>query len=184
MSRLILAAASAIALGIAGAGPLYAQTATGHAPATPAPAPSSAGAVSQPATPPAGSGATQQKPPMASMANPHRATAAMSGNLRPVKLSRAGIRQIQSELRRDGLYHGRIDGIAGRQTAQALRAYQQHNGLRKTGRLDRETLEAAGLPQAVVLLKTGRLDRETLASLQGGGVGVGSTMPAKAATPT
>ena len=39
------------------------------------------------------------------------------------------VRDIQSELARRGLYHGPIDGIAGRGTQAAIRSYEQHYGL-------------------------------------------------------
>jgi peptidoglycan hydrolase-like protein with peptidoglycan-binding domain len=56
------------------------------------------------------------------------------------RLSRDEIKQIQSNLQQDGLYSGNIDGIDGPETHQALRAYQQKNGLRVTGRLDQQTI--------------------------------------------
>jgi peptidoglycan hydrolase-like protein with peptidoglycan-binding domain len=71
------------------------------------------------------------------------------------RLSRNEIKQIQSDLKQDGLYHGNIDGIAGPETHQALRAYQQQNGLSATG----------------------RLDQQTVASLLGAGNATGSSMP-------
>ena len=56
------------------------------------------------------------------------------------------VREAQSELQREGLYHGRIDGIVGPQTRQALTAYQNREGLQQTARLDRDTLERMNLP--------------------------------------
>ncbi len=56
------------------------------------------------------------------------------------RLSRDEIKQIQSNLQQDRLYRGNIDGIDGPETHQALRAYQQQNGLRVTGRLDQQTV--------------------------------------------
>jgi peptidoglycan hydrolase-like protein with peptidoglycan-binding domain len=50
------------------------------------------------------------------------------------------MRQAQSELKQQGLYGGPIDGVAGRQTRQAIADYQQQQGLPKTGRLDRQTM--------------------------------------------
>jgi Putative peptidoglycan binding domain len=155
MRKLILATASAIALGIAGAAPLYAQnTNTGPA-ATPAPQDqgTAAGTV-QPGAPQAGAD-MQQTPPAAGINNPAMASTAQSG-ADMGRLSRADIRNIQQKLQQDGLYHGRIDGLEGPGTKQALRAYQQQNGLPVTG----------------------TPDQQTLASLNGGGAGVGSsTMP-------
>lgn len=55
-------------------------------------------------------------------------------------LSRDIVRQAQRELRADGLYQGRIDGIIGAQTRRAVTEFQQQSGLSQTGRLDRATL--------------------------------------------
>ena len=54
-------------------------------------------------------------------------------------LSRREIEEAQQKLKAEGLYHGRIDGLAGRETKQALTAYQKQNGLRQTATLDEET---------------------------------------------
>jgi peptidoglycan hydrolase-like protein with peptidoglycan-binding domain len=57
------------------------------------------------------------------------------------------VEDAQRELQREGLYHGKIDGIAGPDTRQAITAFQQREGLRQTSRLDDETmdrLDAAG----------------------------------------
>lgn len=62
------------------------------------------------------------------------------GSSAPESVSPATVRQAQSALRAQGLYHGRIDGIAGRQTQSALRRYQEHQGLPQTAQLDRATL--------------------------------------------
>ena len=50
-------------------------------------------------------------------------------------------REAQRELKREGLYHGKIDGIDGPQTQQATTAFQNREGLRQTASLDRETLD-------------------------------------------
>lgn len=55
------------------------------------------------------------------------------------------VKQAQTELQREGLYHGRIDGIAGPKTKQALTAYQQREGLQQTAALDQETLQRMNL---------------------------------------
>ena len=49
------------------------------------------------------------------------------------RLSRAQISDIQYNLRRGGFYTGRIDGIWGNQTKQALVYWQRANGYRATG---------------------------------------------------
>jgi len=49
------------------------------------------------------------------------------------------IRMAQSELKREGLYGGAVDGIAGPATSQGIAKFQQHERLQQTARLDRET---------------------------------------------
>lgn len=82
----------------------------------------------------------------------------------PTRLTRQDIRQAQQQLQSQGLYKGRIDGVMGRATRQAVAKFQQQNNLPHTARLDQATL-----------------DRLT----GGQGAGVGSSMPngANDATP-
>ena len=54
-------------------------------------------------------------------------------------LSRDDVRQAQHRLKTKGLYDGRIDGVIGPQTREALRRYQKDNGLAETARLDAPT---------------------------------------------
>ncbi len=58
--------------------------------------------------------------------------------------SAATVRQTQRELKAEGYYHGRIDGIAGPQTRGALRQYQRDNALPVTGRLTASTANRLG----------------------------------------
>jgi peptidoglycan hydrolase-like protein with peptidoglycan-binding domain len=51
------------------------------------------------------------------------------------------VRQAQSELKREGLYRGKVDGIAGPETKQAITAFRQREGLQQTARLDQMTVE-------------------------------------------
>lgn len=53
---------------------------------------------------------------------------------------------IQTRLKSWGYYHGAIDGIYGYQTYQAVRLFQQKNGLKVDGIAGPETLAAIGLP--------------------------------------
>jgi peptidoglycan hydrolase-like protein with peptidoglycan-binding domain len=157
MRKLILATASAIALGIAGATPLYAQNLNTGPAANPAPAQDqgTAAGTMQPGMPQAGD--QMQQPPAAgaNINNPDLASTSQTG-VDTGRLSRADIRGIQHKLSQNGLYHGRIDGLNGPETQQALRSYQQQNGLPVTG----------------------TPDQQTLASLNSSGAGVGSsTMP-------
>jgi peptidoglycan hydrolase-like protein with peptidoglycan-binding domain len=144
MRTLILATVSAIALGIAGAGPLYAQNAN-NAPAAPSAANSPVGAPPSSTAPPAAAAPAQPTMPEANANANSEQTPSMAGNESSGaewhgRLSRDEIKQLQSNLKQDGLYRGNIDGIDGPETHQALRAYQQQNGLRATGRLDQQTV--------------------------------------------
>jgi peptidoglycan hydrolase-like protein with peptidoglycan-binding domain len=53
--------------------------------------------------------------------------------------SRAAVKDAQQKLADVGFYHGKIDGLMGPQTKEALSAYQQQNGLKQTARLDKAT---------------------------------------------
>lgn len=167
MRTLILATASAIALGIAGASPLYAADATSGNPA-PA-APSATSGMAQPATPSSGSTMQQASPSAmgnnqwsdkSSMTNsqsnnPDLANTSQSTSTNWPRVSRDEVQQVQQKLQQDGFYHGKIDGLVGPGTQQALRRYQQKNGLPATATLDPQTMD----------------------SLNGSAAGVGSSMP-------
>jgi Putative peptidoglycan binding domain len=64
-----------------------------------------------------------------------------SGSSEPQTASAATVKDAQQELQKEGLYHGKIDGIAGAQTKQAVTAFQKREGLRQTATLDRQTLD-------------------------------------------
>jgi len=66
----------------------------------------------------------------------------------PVRVNRRGIAEAQYQLMSRGYYRGRVDGKYGRQTAVAVRAFQLKAGLLPTGRLNVETLQALGSPDA------------------------------------
>jgi peptidoglycan hydrolase-like protein with peptidoglycan-binding domain len=58
-----------------------------------------------------------------------------------------GIRQVQQALAKKGFDPGPIDGVLGPQTEQAIRKFQDHYGLKVTGRIDNQTLYALGEAQ-------------------------------------
>ena len=151
MRKLILATASALALGIVGAGPLYAQNTYGGTAGTAPGAQKPATEATQPAMPNAE--ATTLAMPSPSASNPSSEAAAAPAS-KPIgdwsKLSRADMRQIQEKLRADGFYHGRIDGLDGRGTQLALRTYQRRNGLSVTGTPDPQTLSRLQMTTAGV----------------------------------
>ena len=52
----------------------------------------------------------------------------------------------QEQLARQGYYRGELDGIFGPETRRAIMRYQSDHGLRATGRLNTDMLQALGLP--------------------------------------
>jgi peptidoglycan hydrolase-like protein with peptidoglycan-binding domain len=52
------------------------------------------------------------------------------------------VMEVQQKLQAANLYSGKIDGIMGPETQQALRSYQQQHGLQVTARLDQQTLDS------------------------------------------
>jgi peptidoglycan hydrolase-like protein with peptidoglycan-binding domain len=69
---------------------------------------------------------------------------------------RAHMEQAQRELASRGLYRGTIDGIAGPQTMEALRQFQEQQGMPPSGQLDESTRQALGI----------QLDKQTVSGAQ------------------
>ncbi|MBV9009875.1 MAG: peptidoglycan-binding protein [Verrucomicrobia bacterium] len=63
----------------------------------------------------------------------------------PAQLQREILAEVETSLRRRGLYQGATDGLYGPELQVALRNYQSRIGLPPTGRLDMETLASLGL---------------------------------------
>jgi peptidoglycan hydrolase-like protein with peptidoglycan-binding domain len=87
------------------------------------------------------------------MAQNSSAASAATTSPRPVaattpEVSPALIKQIQTTLRQQHLYNGRIDGVWGPQTQGAIHSYQQSHNLTDTGEIDTPTL--ASLKTAAV----------------------------------
>lgn len=80
-----------------------------------------------PATPGIGSGSAGAAPGMSSSdaASPSRAT----------------VQEAQQQLKTQGLYDGPLDGKLGPATRDAIRKFQQKNGLSQTAQLDTATLQ-------------------------------------------
>jgi peptidoglycan hydrolase-like protein with peptidoglycan-binding domain len=67
--------------------------------------------------------------------------AAVSGRSLPrAPKTRGNIREAQRLLAEAGLYHGKMTGRMNRELAEALRRYQQQNGLTVTGTVDEATM--------------------------------------------
>lgn len=60
-------------------------------------------------------------------------------------MSRSLVRQVQTSLKQQNLYHGRIDGLWGPKTRTGVRQFQQKNNLQATGQLDDQTLQALNI---------------------------------------
>ena len=80
-------------------------------------------------------------------ANGNKASAQQSQRINPMELSQQQVRSIQRELDAKGFRAGRADGIWGRETAAAVRAFQQRNKLEGNGHLTRTTLADLGVQQ-------------------------------------
>jgi peptidoglycan hydrolase-like protein with peptidoglycan-binding domain len=63
--------------------------------------------------------------------------------------------KVQIKLREMGLYKGDITGYKNPETVEALRQFQQKNGLKVTGTLSAETRTKFGLPERKPRKKTG-----------------------------
>lgn len=55
------------------------------------------------------------------------------------------VRNAQQQLKNDGYYTGKIDGIDGPMTRQAIKKYQQSQNLTVNGRLDQQTCQKLGV---------------------------------------
>ena len=147
MRRLILTTVSAIAL--VGGGLAYAAGDMGGHAANPAASPPpAASGTSQPGTTGSNTGASgaSSMPSTTGTSQPgynyHAARTGTSQWGMSGQMSRHDqVSQAQQKLQQEGLYHGNIDGIFGRGTKQALRQYQQQNGLPVTANLDPQTLD-------------------------------------------
>jgi peptidoglycan hydrolase-like protein with peptidoglycan-binding domain len=54
-------------------------------------------------------------------------------------------KEVQGTLQQQGLYHGKLDGIPGPLTMDAVRSYQKAHQLPATGRLNTETMNNLNL---------------------------------------
>jgi peptidoglycan hydrolase-like protein with peptidoglycan-binding domain len=71
------------------------------------------------------------------------------------ELSSTQITQVQQALKAKGFDPGTTDGVMGAQTQQAIRNFQQANGLQATGRVDAQTAKALGVSTAAGQSRTG-----------------------------
>ena len=59
----------------------------------------------------------------------------------PSAIAQISLKQAQQYLQNKGLYYGKIDGLAGPKTRQAIVAFQKSEGLTVSGKLDQATAE-------------------------------------------
>ncbi|HZU91570.1 MAG TPA: peptidoglycan-binding protein [Stellaceae bacterium] len=139
MRKQILATASALALGLAtcGVGLAAEPSSAAQTPQTAQPS------ANMPAPSTQSPNATEQgtSTPSPSAQTPN-ATEPGEHSTAPVQLSKQQLMQVQRQLKEAGLYKGRVDGMMGPETKQAIQAFQQQNGLQQTGTLDQQTLSA------------------------------------------
>jgi hypothetical protein len=57
-------------------------------------------------------------------------------------IDRDDVKEVQQALVERGYYDGRVDGIAGDKTRASVKAFQEHENLPATGRINAATLEA------------------------------------------
>jgi Putative peptidoglycan binding domain len=148
--RVLLATVSVVALGLGGAGLAFAagttsaNTGTGVGTTMP-----NAAGTTQPGYN-SGTGANMGANTGTGMSGHHEGMNANTGMSGMNESSQWGrqmshrdeVKEVQQRLQADNLYNGKIDGIMGRETRQAIRSYQQQNGLRVNARLDRQTADA------------------------------------------
>jgi len=75
-----------------------------------------------------------------------QAAASSSQAINVRNLNKDQIKQLQEGLNKKGFDAGNVDGLWGKQTAAALRNFQQQQGIRPSGKLDRQTAQALGVP--------------------------------------
>jgi peptidoglycan hydrolase-like protein with peptidoglycan-binding domain len=143
MNRAILVTVSAAALALSGCSMFRSE---GSSQRSQAPASSQSSQSSQ-----------QAAPSTAQSSSTSRSAAAQSGTSSStrdydnaasgtsMRLSADEIRQAQQKLKDDGDYTGQVDGKMGPKTAQAIKKFQQSNGLPQTGHLDQQTASKLGV---------------------------------------
>jgi peptidoglycan hydrolase-like protein with peptidoglycan-binding domain len=88
-----------------------------------------------------GSGATSQSGESSTGGTTMKGDTTMKGE----QMSSAQITQLQQALKDKGHDPGAVDGVMSSQTQQAIRAFQQANGLQATGAVDAQTAAALGV---------------------------------------
>jgi hypothetical protein len=79
------------------------------------------------------------------MQNGQQQSAENNQPISPQSLSRNEVRQVQQALDKDGFKAGPTDGRWGKETANAVKQFQQSKQLNATGKLDQQTVADLGL---------------------------------------
>ena len=88
---------------------------------------------------------TSTAPQHEHMAPQHMSRQRSAEPARVAPLSEDTVRNIQTKLRDQNLYHGPIDGLWGADTKSSLRDFQLKNNINPTGELDPSTINALKL---------------------------------------
>lgn len=80
--------------------------------------------------------------------------------------SKEDAKKAQEALKNKGHDPGSIDGIIGPQTRQAIRAFQNANGLKETGRLDLETAKKLGVEKITSSKESTGMDKGQSSPMQ------------------
>jgi peptidoglycan hydrolase-like protein with peptidoglycan-binding domain len=73
-----------------------------------------------------------------------------------VNLSRDEIRRVQMVLNQKGFSVGKLDGVLGPRTRNALIAFQRQQGLEPTGGIDQPTMIALGISNGATSRTSGQ----------------------------
>jgi peptidoglycan hydrolase-like protein with peptidoglycan-binding domain len=141
MNRAILVTVSATALALSGCSMFRAE---GSSQRSQAPASSQSSQQAAPSTAQSSSTTSRSaaaQPGASSSTTDYDNTASGTS----MRMSADEVRQAQQKLKDDGDYTGQVDGKMGPKTAQALKKFQQSNGLPQTGKLDRQTASRLGI---------------------------------------
>jgi peptidoglycan hydrolase-like protein with peptidoglycan-binding domain len=120
-----------------------------------------------------GSGVTSQSGESSTGGTTMKGDTTMKGE----QMSSAQITQLQQALKDKGHDPGAVDGVMSSQTQQAIRAFQQANGLQATGTVDAQTAAALGVSTSGSGVGTGAGSSrpESSGSSLGSGSGAGTS---------
>lgn len=57
------------------------------------------------------------------------------------------VKSVQTRLKEEGYYKGKVDGFWGAKSAKALKKYQKHEDIHASGKMDQQTADKLGLSQ-------------------------------------